>query len=122
MSQLTRSLRRIALTLTTAIVGFALAAGFAPNAAASTTLAQSTANNTVSSCSTWQYWTDSGRPIYGAGSEGQIATTTFGVVNVTGLSGSWRWGNFYWYNDRGVAVRYATGWIHVTHIHYRQCW
>ena len=71
-------------------------------------------------CSTWQYWTDYGAPIYQFA--GGTGTATYGVVNVTQFSGDWRGGNFYWYSASGSAVRYNSGWIHISHIHYRQCW
>lgn len=73
-------------------------------------------------CSTWQYVTDPGMPIYygaGTGSGRKDTTRNLGFVNVTGFSGNWRGGNFY--TDPGP-VWYTSGWIYVGHIHYVRCW
>ncbi|ONI92481.1 hypothetical protein ALI22I_03510 [Saccharothrix sp. ALI-22-I] len=71
-------------------------------------------------CSTWQYNTDAGKPIYsGSTGTGLVGyTANGGFVNVTGFNENFRGGNFYnsgggWYN---------VGWIHISHIHYVRCW
>ncbi|WP_089962460.1 hypothetical protein [Lentzea xinjiangensis] len=72
-------------------------------------------------CSTWQYNTDDGKPIYSSGAGYDLVgyTASDGFVNVTGFSGDFRYGNFY--NSSGQ--RYQTEkWIHLTHIHYVRCW
>ncbi|WP_182887499.1 hypothetical protein [Microbispora sp. H10885] len=73
-------------------------------------------------CSTWQYITDSGMPIYngaGTGTGVKDYTRSNGFVNITQFNGDWRGGNFY--TDPGP-VWYTSGWIHLTHIHYVRCW
>lgn len=70
-------------------------------------------------CSTWQYNTDAGKPIYADTSGGLVGyTANGGFVNVTGFSGDFRYGNLY--NSSGTW--YNHGWIHITHIHYVRCW
>lgn len=49
-------------------------------------------------CSTWQYVTDPGMPIYfgpGTSSGRKETTRNQGFVNVRSFSGDWRGGNFY---------------------------
>lgn len=72
-------------------------------------------------CSTWQYNTDAGKPIYSSGAGYDLVgyTASGGFVNVTGFSGDFRYGNFY----DSSGQRYQTEkWIHLTHIHYVRCW
>ena len=73
-------------------------------------------------CSTWQYVTDPGMPIYHGAETGtgrKDTTRNQGFVNVTSISGDWRGGNFY--TDPGP-VWYTSGWIHIRHAHYVRCW
>jgi hypothetical protein len=111
MRKLSRSLAALALGVTTFAASMVFAA---PQANAAPLTIQ---------CSTWQYATDGGMPIYDFPSapppSTRIDTTrNQGIVNVTGFQGNFRYGNFYT-ADR---YRYATGWIYVGHIHYIRCW
>lgn len=70
-------------------------------------------------CSTWQYNTDAGKPIYSNPGSGLVGyTANGGFVNVTGFSGDFRYGNFY----NSSSTWYDIGWIHISHIHYVRCW
>lgn len=111
MRKLRRSLGGLALCASTLAASLVYAA---PQAAASPVTIQ---------CSTWQYSTDPGMPIWdapyaGAPSTRVDTTRNGGIVNVTGFSGNFRGGNFYT-ADR---YRYANGWIYIGHIHYLGCW
>ena len=105
--------------LRTAVSAIAVAAAIFT---ASTLYAGPATAATTTACSTWQYVTDPGMPIYfgaGTGTGRKDTTRNQGFVNVTGFSGNWRGGNFY--TDPGP-VWYTSGWIYVGHIHYVRCW
>lgn len=111
-------MRKIRLMLTVAAVSMsALMASTAQAAPATQASARSALN-----CSTWQYITDPGMPIYygaGDGTGRKDTTRNQGFVNVTSIVGDWRGGNFY--TDPGP-VWYTSGWIHISHVHYVGCW
>ena len=114
--------KRIVVHLVAVLAGIPLVAAWAPAAQAGTGPGDSGVIHT-DACSTWQYSTDAGKPIYsGQGTGYRGDTIGGGVVNVSTIDGSWRFGNFYYFDPQGNAHRYNTGWIHVTHIHYIRCW
>ncbi|WP_145926702.1 hypothetical protein [Amycolatopsis orientalis] len=71
-------------------------------------------------CSTWQYNTDAGKPIYsGSNGTGLVGyTANGGFVNVTGFANDFRYGNFY----NSSSAWYNVGYIYIAHIHYVRCW
>ncbi|MFI0482097.1 hypothetical protein [Actinomadura sp. 9N215] len=86
------------------------------------TPATATAAQPTRACSTWQYVTDPGKPIYnGRGTSTGVKdyTRNNGFINATNVAGDWRTGTFY--TDPGPD-RYATGSIHISHVHYVRCW